>query len=293
MKILLTGSTGMVGRNILDANTEHEILTPRLELLDSCSISTFFQNNEVDCVIHAAGRVGGIQANINNNARFLYENTLMGLNLATCAYDAGIENFLNLGSSCMYPAGTPSPIPEAALFAGPVERTNEGYAIAKCTVAKYCETLGYNTIIPCNLYGKYDKFDEARSHMLPSAIRKIHKAKVSGEPVEIWGDGTARREFMYAEDLADFILEYVQCPDVPSMMNVGLGHDHSITELYKEVACVIGYEGTFSYNTFMPTGVKEKRVDIANQSKLGWKPKHTLHEGIKKTYEYFKEFINV
>ena len=292
MRILLTGSTGMVGRNIVDVNKKHEILTPRLELLDYNSISTFFQNNEVDCVIHAAGRVGGIQANMNSNSTFLYENTVMGLNLAKCAYEAGVEKFVNLGSSCMYPAGTPSPIPESALFAGPVESTNEGYAIAKCTVAKYCETLGYSTIIPCNLYGKYDKFDEARSHMLPSAIRKIHLAKTSGAPVEIWGDGTARREFMYSEDLADFILEYIELENLPTM-NLGLGHDHSITELYKEVSCVLGYEGEFVYDRTKPTGVKEKRVDISRQILLGWRPKHDIHEGIKKTYEYFKDFIDV
>lgn len=297
MKILLTGATGMVGRNILGSNTEHEIVTfdnpftgGRGELLNFSDISHFFRENEVDCVIHAAGRVGGILDNMNNNSTFLFENTIMGLNLAKCAHDAGVKKFVNLGSSCMYPAGTPSPIPESALYTGLVESTNHGYATAKCTMAKYCETLGYPTIIPCNLYGKYDKFGEVEAHMLPAAIRKVHEAKESGAPVEIWGDGTARREFLYAEDLADFILQYIEL-EQPETMNVGLGHDFSITQLYQAVANVLGYEGEFVYDKSKPTGVKEKRVDISKQMLQGWKPKHSLEEGIEKTYRYYLDEV--
>ncbi|EBS8155790.1 NAD-dependent epimerase/dehydratase family protein, partial [Salmonella enterica subsp. enterica serovar Adelaide] len=216
MKVLLTGSSGMVGKNILEhaSAKDYEILTPTssdLNLLVIDEIEKFMLANKPECIIHAAGLVGGIHANINRPFDFLANNLLMGLNLVTIAKKLGIKKFLNLGSSCMYPRNFEEAIPEKALLTGELEETNEGYAIAKVAVAKACEYISrensnyyYKTIIPCNLYGKYDKFGDDSSHMIPAVIKKIHHAKANNIPeIEIWGDGNSRREFMYAEDLAD------------------------------------------------------------------------------------------
>ncbi|EER4820981.1 NAD-dependent epimerase/dehydratase family protein, partial [Escherichia coli] len=237
MKILLTGSTGMVGRNIVDNNNsnKYELLCPtssELNLLDNKAVHDYITCHSPDLIIHAAGLVGGIQANIKRPVDFLVSNLKMGVNIVNEAKNCGVKNFINLGSSCMYPKGIDTAISEDALLTGKLEHTNEGYALAKITVAKLCEYITkesegyhYKTIIPCNLYGKYDKFDEHSSHMIPAVINRIHNAKVNNiKLIEIWGDGESRREFMYAEDFANFI--YQAIPNIqrlPCMLNVGLG----------------------------------------------------------------------
>ncbi|PIK14707.1 GDP-L-fucose synthase [Halobacteriovorax sp. JY17] len=303
MKLLITGGSGMVGRNLLE-NTkiqENEVLSPKsseLNLLDIDSVKSYLDKNKPDVIIHCAGRVGGIQANIKNPVSFLVENMDMGRNLVIAARDAKIKKLINLGSSCMYPREASNPLNEDLILKGELEPTNEGYALAKIVVARLCEYISkedssyqYKTIIPCNLFGSYDKFDPENSHMIPAVIRKIHEAKLNKESrVEIWGDGKARREFMLASELADFIsfaLENFE--KVPNYLNVGLGYDYSINEYYEAIASIIGWNGEFFHNLDRPVGMKQKVVDIQRLTDLGWKSKVSLKLGVTKTYEFFME----
>lgn len=301
--LLITGSTGMVGRNIIEyfeKNSKYQLFTPRhseLDLLNYSSVSSYIAQMKPDMIIHCAGVVGGIQANIANPVKFLVDNAQMGQNIVLAAQANHVLQLLNLGSSCMYPRNAPNPLTEEMILTGQLEPTNEGYALAKIMTAKLCSyisqtsPLKYKTLIPCNLYGKYDKFDPEKSHMIPSAIRKVASAcRQNAKSVEIWGDGTARREFMYAEDLADaiaFVIEYFD--EIPDLLNVGLGHDYTINEYYHAVAEVVGFKGEFEHDTNKPVGMKQKLVCTQKLSHLGWQPKHNLISGLTKTYQYYME----
>ena len=291
--LLITGSTGMVGRNVIEyfeKNSKYQLFAPRhteLDLLNYSSVSSYIAQMKPDMIIHCAGVVGGIQAN----------NAQMGQNIVLAAQANHVLQLLNLGSSCMYPRNAPNPLTEEMILTGQLEPTNEGYALAKIMTAKLCSyisqtsPLKYKTLIPCNLYGKYDKFDPEKSHMIPSAIRKVAAAcRQNAESVEIWGDGTARREFMYAEDLADaiaFVIEHFD--EIPDLLNVGLGHDYTINEYYHAVAEVVGFKGEFEHDTTKPVGMKQKLVCTQKLSHLGWQPKHNLISGLTKTYQYYME----
>lgn len=306
MKIFVSGGSGMVGRNLvsyLRKNSQVEIFAPNsqeLNLLDYSKTESFIKRIKPDAVIHCAGLVGGIQTNIEKPYSFLFSNTLMGLNLVNACVNQRIRKVINLGSSCMYPKDQTSNLNEEDILTGPLEPTNEGYAIAKITVSKLCEyakreyKLDYKTIIPCNLYGKYDKFDPEKSHMIPAAIRKLHKAKTSKKTATIWGDGGARREFMYVEDLVDFILYALKNYNkIEHIMNVGLGYDFSIKEYYDAIAEVVGYNGDFEYDLTKPSGMKRKLCDVTKQKKIGWRPKNSLTEGLQKTYQYYLDTYEV
>lgn len=306
MKILITGSTGMVGRNIIsnENSQKYKILSPtssELNLLDKQNIESYLSIHKPDFVIHAAGIVGGIQANLAEPVKFLLDNMQMGINIVTIAKDLKIKKFMNLGSSCMYPRDVPNPLSESMISKGELEPTNEGYAIAKVAITKLCEFINredrsyqYKTVIPCNLFGKYDKFDPIHSHMIPGVIQKIFKAKLNNdESVEIWGDGLSRREFMYAEDFADFIFYAISNFDsMPQNINVGMGYDFSINDYYKEIADLIAYKGSFIHDLKKPTGMKQKLIDDTQLKKFGWEHKTSLQEGLKKTYEHFLEGVN-
>lgn len=304
MKILITGGSGMVGRNLLEflsLKEKYQILAPsskELNLCDYPKVLSYLLEEKPDLVIHCAGRVGGIQANIKNPVNFLVDNLEMGKNIVLASREAGVKKLLNLGSSCMYPREAQNPLKEELILMGELEPTNEGYALAKISIARLCEYINkednsflYKTLIPCNLYGKYDKFDPQNSHMIPAVVRKIHEAKKSGEArVEIWGDGTARREFMIADDLCDFIAFAIEhFENVPNYINVGLGFDYSINDYYQAVAKVLGFEGEFFHNLDRPVGMKQKVVDVQKLEKLGWKSKTSLEDGISKTYKFFLE----
>ncbi|MDD3012235.1 MAG: GDP-L-fucose synthase [Candidatus Gastranaerophilales bacterium] len=303
MRILITGSTGMVGKNLLEHPDikKHDVLTPsskELNLLDDKIVFDYLTSNKPNIIIHAAGKVGGIQVNMKNPTSFLIENINMGINLVMSAKKTNIKRFLNLGSSCMYPRDAQNPLNEELILKGELEPTNEGYAIAKVTIARLCEyisredpTFYYKTLIPCNLYGKWDKFDPSHSHMIPAVIKKIHEAKINKQDsIEIWGDGKARREFLYAGDLADCILQSIQNFDsVPTYMNVGLGFDFTINEYYEIIGKVVGFTGEFTHDLSKPVGMKQKLVDISKLNQFGWKYKTNLEEGIKKTYEFYLE----
>ena len=301
MKILLTGSRGMVGRNIIDhpATKNHEILSPtstELNLLDTENVQHYINANKPNMVIHAAGIVGGIQANMTQPVKFLVDNMQMGLNIIMSAKACGVKRFMNLGSSCMYPRDAQNPLSEDLILKGELEPTNEGYAIAKVASTRLCEYINrenesylYKTVIPCNLYGKYDKFDPEHSHMIPAVIRKINGAKNENkDSIDIWGNGLARREFMYAGDFADFVYYAIDNFErMPQNVNVGLGHDYTINEYYQKIASMVDYQGSFTHDLSRPTGMQQKLIDNNKLKEFGWQHQTTLEQGIQKTYDYF------
>lgn len=300
MKLFVTGGRGMVGKNIIALAEKKgiEVIAPsrqELNLTSQTAINEYLSVHKPDVVVHCAGLVGGIQANIAAPYDFCFQNLQIGLNVIQASYDAGITQLINLGSSCMYPRLAQNPLKEEQILTGELEPTNEGYAIAKVAVAKLAEYLSaqydvdYKTFIPCNLYGYWDKFDVNKSHMIPAVIRKIDEAVKSNQSiVDIWGDGLARREFMFAEDLADFILFSLERFDkLPNTMNVGLGYDYSINDYYEAVAEVVGYTGTFEHDLTKPAGMKQKLVDVTQQTNLGWTPKTDLTQGIRRTYQFY------
>ncbi len=298
-KILITGGNGMVGKNLIYSlnKKKYKLFYPKkteLDLLKVRDIDNYIKKNSPNIIIHCAGLVGGIQANINSPFSFLYNNTIMGMNLVNISIKHNIEKFINLGSSCMYPKDHNGELNETNILSGKLEPTNEGYALAKISVAKLCEYakkehgFDYKTLIPCNLYGKYDNFDSVNSHMIPAVLKKIHSSKKNNKNVVIWGDGNARREFMYVEDLIDFIVFVLNNYDkVDSLMNVGLGYDFTINEYYKKAAKIIGFSGDFEYDLTRPVGMDRKLCSIDKQVKLDWSPSHTLDQGLLKTYKYY------
>lgn len=300
MRILVTGGSGLVGSNLVATlGNKHHVMAPRhheLDLLNKDAVRAYLVEKKPDLVIHCAGIVGGIQANIANPVKFLNENTEMGLNVVMGSFEAGITNLINMGSSCMYPRNAHNPLTEETVLQGELEPTNEGYAIAKIVSQRLCayinrQNIGfrYKTLIPCNLYGINDKFDPVHSHMIPAVIRKIHEAKVSGSPsVSIWGSGKAKREFMFAGDLADFVAEFLdRLEDLPDLVNVGLGHDYTIDQYYQAIADVIGYQGKFEHDLTKPEGMSQKLVNVEKVRALGWTAKTSLEQGIRETYQYF------
>lgn len=301
MKILLTGGNGLVGKNIQEHPEfkNHEFLIPsssELNLLNSQSTKEYLEKNKPEMVLHCAGRVGGIQANMADMTGFLYENLMMGFHLVHACQQLKVSKFLNLASSCIYPKDIGFNITEEDMLRGPLEPTNEGYAIAKISVLKLCEyittqfpNLNYKSIIPCNIYGRHDHFDALKSHMVPSVIMRMDKAvKENQESFLIWGDGTARREFMYSEDLADAIFFAVNnFAAMPQNVNVGLGYDYSILEYYKAIAEVVGFKGRFEFDVSKPKGMQQKLVNTDKLKKLGWVSKFDLKSGLNKTYDFY------
>ena len=301
--LYLSGGSGMVGKNILDHvdSKKYKILAPRksdLNLLNHNDVESFITNNKPDLIIHAAGVVGGIEANISQPVNFFVENIQMGINILKASKNNKVKKIINLSSSCMYPRNSEKALMEEQILSGELEPTNEGYAIAKCAITKLCEyinkednSLSYKSVIPCNLYGKYDNFDPSSSHLIPGVIRKMHEAKIKNlKSVDIWGDGSARREFMYTADLADFIFYSIKnFEKMPQNINVGIGLDYSINEYYKTIANVIGFKGKFNNDLSKPVGMKRKLNDIKRLNKFGWSHKTSLEIGVKKTYKYFLE----
>ena len=299
--ILVTGGTGMVGHNVLDLATARnlEVLAPshrELDLRDGDAVLAYLKRHKPSLVVHAAGRVGGIEANMRAPVAFLTENWDMGRNLVLAAREAGVTRLINLGSSCMYPKDSERLLREEDILSGPLEPTNEAYAIAKCAVLRLCDYVRaetpefrFKTLIPCNLFGRYDSFDPTRSHLAAAAVHKLHEAKVAGRAtVDIWGDGSARREFLYAGDLADAILAAVERFDtLPPVMNVGAGIDHSVDDYYRVAAEVVGYTGSFVHDLTQPVGMRRKLMDVSRASAWGWTARTPLKHGLARMYEYY------
>jgi GDP-L-fucose synthase len=305
MKIWLTGARGLVGKNILESPEakKYEWVSPNrseLDLFDFAAVDAFVKKERPDFIIHCAGRVGGIQANMAHPVEFLVENTDIGRNVIMAAMKNEVPRLFNLASSCVYPRNAENPLRETQILQGELEPTNEGYALGKIFALRLCQyitrtkpSLKYKTLIPCNLYGRFDKFDPKASHLVPAIIRKIHEAKVTGAPsVDIWGDGTARREFLLASDLTDQLMKALNCFDeVPELMNVGVGRDYSIKEYYEVCKRVIGYQGDFTFDLSKPAGMKQKLTDVSLSEKLGIRSTVSLEEGVRQTYQFFLEEV--
>lgn len=304
-RIFVSGGRGLVGRNLLDrlSGGDDIVSSPtrsELDLADADALRRHLSDFRPDVIIHAAGKVGGIQANIDSPVSFLVDNTDLGRNILLAGREVGTPVILNLASSCIYPKDHPTSLSEDLILTGAPEPTNEGYAIAKIFTLRLGQYINrqdgrttIKTLIPCNLYGPYDHFDAERAHLVPAIIRKMHAAKVEGlDEVEIWGDGSARREFMFAPDLADAIVRAVdEFETLPEIMNVGLGDDHTVLDYYRTAAEVIGWTGNFRFDLSRPVGMKRKLVDVSKQTRWGWEAKTTLADGISATYEYFRRTV--
>ena len=304
-KLLITGGSGMVGQNILNHPfaKSWEIFAPtsnELNLTNTLECENYISKKMPNLIIHSAGKVGGIKANIAEPVEFLDKNIMIGRNVIMGARLAGVKNLINLASTCIYPRLAENPLNEELILKGELEPTNEGYAIAKIFSTRLCEfirredpTYQYKTLIPCNLYGLYDKFDPNKSHLVPAIIHKIHQAKISNKPsVEIWGDGNARREFMYSADLADAVFNAAKNMEIlPNKINIGIGNDYTINEYYETIAEVLGWNGVFTHDLSKPVGMMRKLCDTSLQSNWGWKPKTSLKNGLTKTYQYYLETL--
>ena len=298
--IYVAGHRGMVGsaivRHLANEGFTRMITRTRaeLDLLDSRAVRNFFEVERPSVVVDAAARVGGIAANNEYPVEFLYENLTIQNNLIVSAAETGVEKFLFLGSSCIYPKFAPQPIPESALLGGPLEPTNEAYALAKIAGIKLCQAYAreygktFISAMPTNLYGPNDNFDAHTSHVLPALIRKVHEAKLSGSPeITLWGSGTPRREFLHVDDLASACLFLIRNYDSPEIINVGCGEDVSIRELAEIVCEVLDFQGGLAFDTTMPDGTPRKLLDTSKLSALGWRPRIALREGIRNAYECF------
>jgi GDP-L-fucose synthase len=307
--VYIAGHRGLVGSALVRALTArgHTNLITRtraeLDLTNQAAVNEFFASQKPEVVFLAAAKVGGIMANNTYRADFIYENIAIATNVIRAAHDHGTAKLINLGSSCIYPKHAPQPMREEHLLTGPLEPTNEPYAIAKIAALKLCryfhEQYGSNFIsaMPTNLYGPGDNFDLETSHVLAALIRKIDDAKKTGGPVPLWGDGSPLREFLHVDDLADaliFLAEHVDASDMHEKVadlfaNVGPGREIAIRDLATLIAEVEGYEGEFDWDTSKPNGTPRKLMDSSLMRSLGWEPRISLREGIRSTYEWFKE----
>ena len=303
-QIYVAGHHGLVGSAIvraLKAQGFSQLLlrTHReLDLTDQAAVVEFFQKERPQAVIMAAARVGGIQANNVRPAEFIRDNLLIQDNVIDAAYQAGVAKFVFLGSSCIYPKLAPQPIREDSLLTGPLEPTNEWYAIAKIAGVKMCQAYrrqyGFNAIslMPTNLYGPGDNFDLQNSHVLPALIRRFHEAKLRGDgSLTVWGTGTPRREFLHVDDLADAVIYLLKTYDDEAIVNIGWGQDVTIRELAEIVASVAGFRGRLEFDTSKPDGTPRKLLDTSRLTALGWVPKIKLKPGIEDTYAWFKDHV--
>jgi len=298
-KVFVAGHTGLVGSAIvrrLQADGIEPIVIGRdaLDLSDQAAVDNWFATQSVSQLYLVAAKVGGIHANDACPAEFIRENLVIQTNMIHSAWKHGVSKLLFLGSSCIYPKHAPQPIAEDSLLTGPLEPTNQWYAIAKIAGIKMCQAYRKQydfdaiSLLPTNLYGPGDNFDLRNSHVLPALIRKFHEAKESGaEFVEVWGSGEPRREFLYVDDMADACVFMMQNYSSGEIVNVGCGNDISIGELAQLVSKVVGFEGTLKYDPSKPDGTPRKLLDISRLTALGWQPTVALEAGVARTYEWY------
>jgi GDP-L-fucose synthase len=300
-KIYVAGHRGLVGsaivRRLKLEGLDNLILRAHseLDLTNQAAVRSFFDEERPEYVFVAAAKVGGILANNNYPAEFIFNNLQIQNNVIDFAYQSGVKKLLFLGSSCIYPRSVLQPIREEYLLNGPLEETNQWYAIAKIAGIKMCQAYrrqyGFNAIsaMPTNMYGPGDNFDLETSHVLPALIRKFHEAKVEHKPaVKVWGSGTPRREFLHADDLADACLFLMKNYDEEQHINVGIGKDISIRELAELIRDIVGYEGEISWDETKPDGTPRKLLDVSHLDVLGWQARIPLMDGIRSTYDWFK-----
>lgn len=305
-KIYVAGHRGLIGSAImrrLAAGGYKNIVVrthAELDLTRQAEVEAFFEAERPQYVFLAAARVGGIGANSSYPASFIYENLAIALNVIDSAYKTGVKKLLNLGSSCIYPKMAPQPMKEEYLLSGPLEPTNEAYAVAKIAAIRLCkhynEQYGTNFIsaMPTNMYGPGDNYDLEGSHVLPAMIRKFHEAKVSGTEVRLWGDGSPYREFLYSDDCADalvMLMEKYDYAEVGEFINLGSGTELTIRELAEKIAKVVGFTGRIVWDRTKPNGTPRKLMDSSRLFGLGWKPKVGLDEGIARAYEDFMKNV--
>lgn len=295
--VFVAGHRGLVGSAIV-AKLEQEghrniVVRGRndLDLLDQSAVNRFFASEQIVDVYHAAGRVGGIYANATRPVDFLYENLMIAANVIRAAANHGVRKLLFLGSSCIYPRDAAQPMSESALLTGPLEPTNEPYALAKIAGLKLCEAYQkqygrrFVSAMPTNLYGPNDNFDLQGSHVIPGMMRRMHEAKVAGEPyVTLWGTGAALREFLHVADLADALYVVMERYEEPGTINIGSGVEQSIRDLAFTMKAVVGYEGEIRFDTSKPDGTPRKLLDSRRIRALGWSAKIPLEEGLRNTY---------
>jgi GDP-L-fucose synthase len=297
-KIYVAGHRGMVGSAIvrrLQSAGYTRIVTrthAELDLLDQKAVHAFLAAEKPDYSFIAAAKVGGIQANNTYRADFLYQNLLIEANLVHGAHLAGLQRMMFLGSSCIYPRDCPQPIKEDYLLTGPLEQTNEPYAIAKITGIKLCDAYNaqygrqYVSVMPTNLYGPNDNYDLATSHVLPALLRKAHEARERGDSeYVVWGSGTPKREFLYVDDLADACVHLAEQGYDGPLVNIGTGEDVTIRELAESVMKVVGFEGCIVFDSSKPDGTPRKLLDVSRLASLGWRAKTSLQDGLRLTYE--------
>lgn len=299
-KIYVAGNGGMVGSAIERAlrRNGYDCVIGRshkeLDLTNQAQTLDFFMKERPRVAVIAAAKVGGIYANATFPAEFIEINLSIALNTITAAYKAGVERLLYLGSTCIYPRMAPQPIPESALLTGPLEKTNEAYAVAKIAGLKLCEFfrkqygLCYHSAMPTNLYGEGDNYHEKNSHVLPALIRRFHEAKEKNlDKVELWGTGSPLREFLHVDDLADACLMLLNLDNPPDLVNLGSGEEVSIAELAKIVAETVGYKGEIVHDLSKPDGTPRKLCDTSLLRSFGWKPKYDIRSGVKAAYGSF------
>jgi GDP-L-fucose synthase len=302
-KIYVAGHRGMVGSALvreLKKRGYSNIITrtsQELDLRNQAAVAAFFTDERPEYVLLAAAKVGGIVANNTYKADFIYENLMIEANVIHQAYQTGVKKLLFLGSSCIYPKLAPQPLKEEYLLTGPLEPTNEPYAVAKIAGIKLCDAYrdqygcNFISVMPTNLYGPNDNYDLANSHVLPALLRKFHEAKQRGDQeVVVWGSGTPRREFLHADDLADACLFLMETYSEPGLVNIGVGEDIAIKELAYMVKEIVGFEGEIQFDTSKPDGTPRKLMDVSKLNSLGWQASIPLKEGIQKVYK--EAFLN-
>ncbi len=304
-KIYVAGHRGLVGsaivRSLQKKGYENIIGRTHSELDLTCqqAVRDFFEAERPEVVVLAAAKVGGIHANETAPAEFAYENMQIQCNVIKCAHDFGVKKLLFLGSTCIYPRMAPQPIPEEALLTGPLETTNEAYAIAKIAGLEMCKFYkkqygdDFISCMPTNLYGPHDNYDLSGSHVMPAMIRKFHEAKLSGAPrVELWGTGAPLREFLYVDDMADACVFLLEHYSGEQHVNIGTGKEVTIKELAELVKRITGYEGEIFWNSAMPDGTPRKLTDVSKLHGLGWTHKVELEEGVRLAYNWFRENVD-
>ena len=303
-KIYVAGHRGLVGSAIVRSlkRSGYTNIIGRthkeLDLTDQKAVRDFFEAERPDVVVLAAAKVGGINANQTMPAEFAYENMQIQCNVIKCCHDYKVKKLLFLGSTCIYPKMAPQPIPEDALLTGPLEVTNEAYAIAKIAGMEMCRFFkkqygdDFISCMPTNLYGPYDNYDLSNSHVLPAMIRKFHEAKINNAPsVELWGTGSPLREFLYSDDMADACVFLLENYSGERHVNIGTGKEVTIKQLAELVKKTVGFNGDIVWNTDMPDGTPRKLADVSKLHSLGWTHKVELEEGVKLAYDWFKENV--
>ncbi len=303
-KIYVAGHRGLVGsaivRSLKRQGYENIIVRTHkeLELTDQAAVRAFFEEEQPEIVVLAAAKVGGINANNTAPADFAYDNMQMQCNVIKCSHDYHVKKLLFLGSTCIYPRMAPQPIPESALLTGPLEETNEAYAIAKIAGLEMCRFFkrqygdDFISCMPTNLYGPFDNYDLSGSHVMPAMIRKFHEAKISGAPsVELWGTGNPLREFLYVDDMADACVYLLEHYSGEQHVNIGTGRELTIRQLAELVKRTVGYEGEIVWNKNMPDGTPRKLTDVSKLHEIGWMHKTELEEGVKLAYDWFRENV--